>query len=117
MDSSFPKLNYLFYRNGQEYDPTAGGRFFSVTMEALMKSKKPKNVKISSGKKRWLKAVKLIKDRGDPWERFHIDEIKSEKGRRHRYNPVTQKWVVDECVLKLDKEPFAHGAMRECYRM
>ena len=34
-----------------------------------------------------------------------------------RYNPVTQKWVVDECVLKLDKEPFAHGAMRECYRM
>ena len=34
-----------------------------------------------------------------------------------RYNPVSQKWVVDECVLKLDKEPFAHGAMRECYRM
>ena len=34
-----------------------------------------------------------------------------------RYNPVSQRWVVDECVLKLDKEPFAHGAMRECYRM
>ena len=79
--------------------------------------KRQKTGKLSSGKRKWLKAVKLIKDRGDPWEKFNIDSIKSERGRRHRYNPVTQQWVVDECVLKLDKEPFAHGAMRECYRM
>ena len=100
-------------------------------MEVLKRNKKAS--KISPGKKKWLKAVKLVKDRGDPWHKFNLGKIKSEKGRRHRwtlqslsainrrsfgrYNPVTQKWVVDECVLKLDKEPFAHGAMRECYRM
>ena len=33
-----------------------------------------------------------------------------------RYNPVTQEWLKDECVLKIDKIPFAHGAMRECFR-
>ena len=89
-----------------------------MALEALKKSRKQKlSTKIPPAKKKWLKAVKLVKDRGDPWQRFNLGKIKSEKGRRHRYNPVSQKWVVDECVLKLDKEPFAHGAMRECYRM
>ena len=83
----------------------------------MQHKRKKSGKKLSPGRKNWLKAVKLIKDRGDPWEKFHIDEIKSEKGRRHRYNPVTKQWIVDECVLKLDKEPFAHGAMRECFRM
>ena len=81
----------------------------------MMKSKKKK--KLSPGKKNWLKAVNLIKDRGDPWEKFHIEDIRSERGVRHRYNPLTQSWVTDECLLKLDNKPFAHGAMRECYRM
>ena len=39
---------------------------------------------LSQGKRRWLRAVKLVKDRGDPWERFHLDTIKTETGRRHR---------------------------------
>jgi elongation factor 2 kinase len=34
-----------------------------------------------------------------------------------RYNPLTQEWAKDECVLKMEEWPFAHGAMRECYRM
>ena len=59
--------------------------------------------RMAPGKRRWLKAVKLIKDRGDPWARFNLGSIKTEKGRRHRYNPLTQQWVVDECILKLDR--------------
>ncbi len=34
-----------------------------------------------------------------------------------RYNPLTQEWAKDECVLKMEVNPFAHGAMRECFRM
>ena len=34
-----------------------------------------------------------------------------------RYNPLSQEWAKDECVLKMEETPFAHGAMRECYRM
>jgi len=43
--------------------------------------------------------------------------LKSEKARRHRYNPMTQVWVKDDCLVKMDTEAFAHGAMRECFRM
>ena len=88
-----------------------------MAMDALVRSRKQKTSKTTPAKKKWLKAVKLVEDRGDPWQKFNLGKIKTEKGRRHRYNPLSQKWVVDECVLKLDKEPFAHGAMRECYRM
>ena len=142
----------------------------------------------SRGQRNWRRALRLIKDRGDPWEKFGLDSLRSEKGIRHRYfflsdhgiylgfflwirelkfeigvnlinfliyylfikisfiiintgldwtgldgtklkiclyctelwcvryNPVTQEWLKDECVLKIDKIPFAHGAMRECFR-
>jgi len=98
------------------FDPTQGGRFFTVAMAALAK-KKRNNKPQAPGKKNWMKALNKIKDRGDPWEKFHLEDMKSEKGKRHRYNPLTQEWVVDACVVKMDKEPFAHGAMRECFRM
>ena len=52
-------------------------------MEVLKRNKKAS--KISPGKKKWLKAAKLVKDRGDPWHKFNLGKIKSEKGRRHRW--------------------------------
>ena len=51
-----------------------------------MAKRKKKSVKVlTPGKRRWLRAVKLIKDRGDPWEKFNLDKIKTQRGRRHRY--------------------------------
>ena len=74
----------LFREERQSFDPTEGGRFFSLAVAALTKKKK-KSVKVlSPGKKRWLNAVKLIKDRGDPWKKFNLDKIKTQRGRRHR---------------------------------
>jgi len=99
------------------FDPTQGGKFFTVAMAAISKKKKKSIKMLAPAKRNWMKAVDLIKDRGDPWEKFHLERIKSEKGKRHRYNPLTRVWVVDECVIKMDKEPFANGAMRECFRM
>ena len=29
---------------------------------------------------------------------------------------MTREWLQDECEMKIDKIPFAHGAMRECFR-
>ena len=55
-----------------------------MAMAAMSKRKKTRVKVVSPGKRRWLRAVKLIKDRGDPWEKFNIDRIKTEKGRRHR---------------------------------
>jgi len=99
------------------FDPTKGGKFFDVAKAVIAKKKQKTKPKTGGAKKSWMKAMKLIKDRGDPWEKFHLEDMKSEKGRRHRYNPLSQAWVVDDCVVKMDKEAFAHGAMRECFRM
>ncbi|XP_023331377.1 eukaryotic elongation factor 2 kinase isoform X3 [Eurytemora carolleeae] len=94
------------------YSPTERGRFFTTAAKDRLKKKSE-----SRGQRNWRRALRLIKDRGDPWEKFGLDSLRSEKGIRHRYNPVTQEWLKDECVLKIDKIPFAHGAMRECFRM
>eukprot|EP00092_Neocalanus_flemingeri_P024251 GFUD01026300.1.p1 GENE.GFUD01026300.1~~GFUD01026300.1.p1 ORF type:complete len:702 (+),score=228.46 GFUD01026300.1:124-2229(+) len=99
------------------FDPTKSLKIFSMARAESSKRKKKTSKLISPAKCEWRKALNLIKDRRDPWGNFHLDQIKSEKGKRHRYNPLTQTWVVDECILKMDKEPFAEGAMRECFRM
>ena len=39
----------------------------------------------SRGQRNWRRALRLIKDRGDPWERFGLDSLRSEKGIRHRW--------------------------------
>ncbi len=36
---------------------------------------------------------------------------------RHRYNAVQKAWVRDEIKVKMEDKPFAHGAMRECFRL
>lgn len=53
----------------------------------------------------------------DPWEKFHLDAYKTERARRHRYNAMRQAWTQDEVVIKMEEQPFNHGAMRECFRM
>ena len=55
-----------------------------MAMDALKKSRKQKPSKLTPAKKKWLKAVKLVEDRGDPWQKFNLGKIKTEKGRRHR---------------------------------
>jgi len=67
--------------------------------------------------KNWLKAVNLIKDRADPWEEFHLDELKVEKAVRHHYSALNKTWSTEEVVVKMGNTSFAAGAMRECFRM
>jgi TPR repeat protein len=38
-------------------------------------------------------------------------------GKRHMYNVATGEWVTENVVVQIDSEPFACGAIRECYRM
>ena len=66
------------------FDPTQGGKFFAVAMAAMSKKTKKDIKNVAPAKRSWIKAMDLIKDRGDPWEKFHLEDIKSEKGRRHR---------------------------------
>ena len=53
----------------------------------------------------------------DPWARHKIHEIPAERVIRHLYHPRTGTWSTDETIVKMEKEPFTHGAMRYCYRL
>ena len=55
--------------------------------------------------------------KGDPWAKHHLEKIPAERVVRHLYDPATQTWREDETIVKMEQEPFAHGAMRHCYRM
>ena len=95
---------------------------FSVAMSLRRKEKSGKPMPLqlrpqTKATKNWLKALHLTRERDDPWEKFHLDELPVEKAVRHRYNALTQTWSTEDVVVKMDSESFAEGAMRECYRM
>jgi len=72
---------------------------------------------VTPGKNNWLRALKKISKMADPWERFHIDDLPVEKCIRHRYNALKKRWVQDEVQVRMEKQPFNHGAMRSCFRL
>ena len=95
---------------------------FSVAMSLRRKEKSGKPMPLqlrpqTKATKNWLKALHLTRERDDPWEKFHLDELPVEKAVRHRYDALTQTWSTEDVVVKMDSESFAEGAMRECYRM
>lgn len=64
----------------------------------------------------WKHALEKAKHLPDPWAEFHLEEIETETATRYRYNAISGKWVEDEVLMKMAKQPFGRGAMRECYR-
>mmetsp|Transcript_17800 Transcript_17800/g.20547 ORF Transcript_17800/g.20547 Transcript_17800/m.20547 type:complete len:764 (-) Transcript_17800:425-2716(-) len=61
-------------------------------------------------------ALKAVAE-GDPWAKHEIEKVPAEKVIRHMYQPETETWKHDETIVKIQKDPFTHGAMRFCYRM
>ena len=59
--------------------------------------------------KQWIKALNLTKDRTDPWEQFHLDELKAEKAVRHHYSALNKTWSTEEVVVKMGTTSFAAG--------
>ena len=57
-----------------------------------------------SPKLNWLNAFRKIKTMRDPWAKYRIQDLKSERAVRHRYNAVKKKWEMDEIVVKLEEE-------------
>ena len=58
----------------------------------------------SSPKLNWLRAFKKIRHLKDPWAKFKIGDLPSERVTRHRYNALKKKWVTDEVHVKMEKE-------------
>uniref|UniRef100_UPI0035901CF5 eukaryotic elongation factor 2 kinase n=1 Tax=Myxine glutinosa TaxID=7769 RepID=UPI0035901CF5 len=71
----------------------------------------------SSYRDLWKQAIEKAKHMPDPWAEFHLEQINMELATRFRYNALTGLWLEDEVFIKMAKQPFGRGAMRECYRM
>lgn len=70
----------------------------------------------SRAKALWKTALSLISSCGDPWEKFHLQELPEETAKRYRYNAIRGKWIEDIVHVKIENSPFNRGAMRECFR-
>ena len=53
----------------------------------------------------------------DPWLEYNVHKQQTELAVRWDYDPATGAWVSSETLIKMERAPFAHGAMRECFRM
>lgn len=95
-------------------------KYFSAAM-GVNGAKRKRESSISSQHKHavssWRHALLKARSHSDSWEQFHLEDCPTEKALRHRYNALKKEWVVDEVQVKMQREPFAHGAMRECYRI
>lgn len=102
----------------QSLPDESANQSFSVAFQIGLKRRREKPVNRNFvAKMAWKNAVRKALALGDPWEKFHLNSYKTERARRHRYNAMRQTWTQDEVVVKMEKEPFNHGAMRECFRM
>ena len=66
---------------------------------------------------RWKSAAMKVKILKDPWADFKKDLYPTEHCVRHRYNAIKKKWIQDDCVVKIEPNQFANGAMRACFRL
>ncbi|XP_063286436.1 eukaryotic elongation factor 2 kinase isoform X2 [Pelobates fuscus] len=91
-------------------------RFFSNLRKENVygTSSSPRNT--FSFKEAWKHAIQKAKQMPDPWAEFHLEDIETEHGIRHRYNAVSGQWVQDDVLIKMASQAFGRGAMRECYR-
>ncbi|VDQ08307.1 unnamed protein product [Trichobilharzia regenti] len=71
----------------------------------------------SRAKALWRTAFSLISSCGDPWEKFHLQELQEEIAKRYRYSAIQGKWIEDIVHVKIENSPFNRGAMRECFRV
>ncbi len=53
----------------------------------------------------------------DVWAKYNIQSIPAERIVRYEYDVDTRQFVTEETIVKIEKEPFTHGAMRHCFRM
>nr|CAH0112923.1 unnamed protein product [Daphnia galeata] len=98
-------------------------KYFSVAMG--MSSKRKREPSLSSHlpnhkqtvQNNWRHALIKARSHTDPWEKFHLEDCLTENANRHRYNALKKEWVIDEVSVKMQAESFAHGSMRECFRI
>ncbi|CAG0886279.1 unnamed protein product [Cyprideis torosa] len=97
--------------------PPSGSRIKGRVEDDVEKSVKKVLPKLNSSKLRWVSAVAKAISLEDKWDSFDVENLPTENAKRYRYNALRSEWVEEMCTVKMEKEPFNNGAMRECYRL
>ncbi|CAF0909171.1 unnamed protein product [Adineta steineri] len=66
---------------------------------------------------RWKEAVKKVVQLKDPWLDFMVDQHPEEHVTRHEFDPIKRTWHMSQIIIKIESKAFAHGSMRECFRL
>ena len=68
--------------------------------------------------RRWQSTLQkaLVSAAADPW-RGMLHGVPSELAVRRTWDHETGTWKADVVLIRVERQPFAHGAMRQCFRM
>ncbi|CAF1048981.1 unnamed protein product [Rotaria sordida] len=65
----------------------------------------------------WRGAMKKAFELKDPWEDFKVDNYPEEIVICHEFDPIKRIWHTNQITVRIESKPFAHGSMRECFRL
>lgn len=111
------KSNYVNEENDSVQFKGKISNIFSLSMGLKRQSRNKIKKTVTPSLLHWKLAAKKALNIDDPWAEFHLNELETETANRYRYNTLKQEWLEDIIKVKIAKEPFGHGAMRQCYRL
>jgi len=53
---------------------------------------------------RWKRALRQVHTLSDPWAKYGIEGLPTERAKRYRYSALKKKWVTDEVCVKMESE-------------
>ena len=53
---------------------------------------------------RWKRALRQVRTLSDPWAKFELESLPTEKAKRYRYSALKKKWVTDDVSVKMESE-------------
>jgi len=62
---------------------------------------------------RWKRALRQVHTMSDPWAKFKMESLPTERAKRYRYSALKKKWVTDEVSVKMENE--VHCCCLELY--
>ena len=103
---------------GKQHQPMAGRDLLALLLDA---GHLQLAVARRGARARWQAALKPAIALGaavtDPWLEYNVHKQPTELAVRWDYDPATAAWASSETLIKMERTPFARGAMRECLRM
>ena len=103
---------------GKQHQPMAGRDLLALLLDA---GHLQLAVARRGARARWQAALKPAIALGaavtDPWLEHNVHKQPTELAVRWDYDAATDAWTSSETLIKMERTPFAKGAMRECLRM